>query len=272
MDPFFGFSSLPAWLAALLLLALTALAVLAPLYIRRRVSLERLVLNNEVAGFKYATLGVTYAVLLGFAVITVWEQYDTAEDRVQEESSVVAALFRLSQHQSERVRDAAQAALTTYVRAAVAEEWPAMAARRAESARVTQALVDLYSAYVDQPPANALEERLLDKSLDLLIRLNEIRVARLDAAEGSLPPVLGAALILGALLTVGFTLFFGAPNVAAQAAMTGIVCVMVLLVLFAAVMLNEPFSGDVRVSPEPLEQVLAQMADGAPQGTAAARP
>ena len=39
---------------------------------RRVVGVEVLERHNEVAGFIYAVLGVVYAVLLGFAAITVW--------------------------------------------------------------------------------------------------------------------------------------------------------------------------------------------------------
>jgi hypothetical protein len=43
--------------------------------LRRRVGLERLATNNEIAGFKFATVGVIYAVLLAFAVIVVCEKF-----------------------------------------------------------------------------------------------------------------------------------------------------------------------------------------------------
>jgi hypothetical protein len=66
MNLFFGFFGLPTWLVVFVLLILTSAAALAPVIIKRRVRLERLVLNNEVAGFKYATLGVFYCVRLGF--------------------------------------------------------------------------------------------------------------------------------------------------------------------------------------------------------------
>ena len=46
-----------------------------PVLMRRQIGLERLASNNEIAGFKFATVGVTYAVLLAFAVIVVWEKF-----------------------------------------------------------------------------------------------------------------------------------------------------------------------------------------------------
>lgn len=47
--------------------------------VRRRFALESLSANNEVAGFKFATVGVLYAVLVGFAVIVVWERFSNVE-------------------------------------------------------------------------------------------------------------------------------------------------------------------------------------------------
>lgn len=260
MGPFFGFYSWPSWIVVLALLILTGLAVTAPFFVRRRVGLERLVLNNEVAGFKYATLGVIYAVLLAFAVITVWEEYEEAADQVRDESSVVAAMHQLAEELPQNLREPALNELAAYLSAVITTEWPAMAAGRGATDEATAALHQLYQRYLGARPADPAVATLIDKSLDLLIRLSEIRRERLDSAEGSLPAVLGATLVIGAVLTVGFTLFFGAPNVVAQASMTGIICLMVLLVLFATMMLNRPFSGDVSVSPHPLADVLDQLA------------
>lgn len=261
MDLLFGFFGSPTWVVVLVLLILTSAATLAPVFIRRRVSLERLVLNNEVAGFKYATLGVIYGVLLGFAVVTVWEQYQEAEDDVREESGLLEALLQLAEELPERDREPVLNDLRTYLTAVIDEEWPAMAARQGGSADATTALRRLQERYLRLEPESSLETTLRDRSFDLIIQLNEIRRQRLASAEGALPPVIGAALVVGAVLTIGFTLFFGAPNVLAQGAMTGIICLMVLLVLSAAMMLNRPYSGDVSVAPHPLADVLEQIDD-----------
>ena len=49
--------------------------------------------NNEIAGFKFATVGVIYAVLLAFSVIVVWEKFNDAQTTVAGEASATAALF-----------------------------------------------------------------------------------------------------------------------------------------------------------------------------------
>ena len=73
-------SSLPLWLLiALIVVVPTALAMIAQLLIRRWIGVETLTKNNEIAGFKFATVGVIYAVLLAFSVIVVWEKFNDAQ-------------------------------------------------------------------------------------------------------------------------------------------------------------------------------------------------
>lgn len=68
-------NALPIWQSGLLVVVLpTLLAVTGTALVRRRMRLTQLRPNNEVAGFKFAVVGVIYAVLLAFAVFTVWEQ------------------------------------------------------------------------------------------------------------------------------------------------------------------------------------------------------
>ena len=60
--------------------------------IRRAAPLELLTDNNEVAGCKFAVVGVLYAVLLAFAVIVVWERFSETEGQVATEAGASATL------------------------------------------------------------------------------------------------------------------------------------------------------------------------------------
>jgi hypothetical protein len=68
-------ATVPLWLLIVLVVVIpTVLAMIAQILIRRWVGVETLTKNNEIAGFKFATVGVIYAVLLAFSVIVVWEK------------------------------------------------------------------------------------------------------------------------------------------------------------------------------------------------------
>ena len=56
---------------------------------------ERLKLNNEVAGFKFAVVGLFYGVLLAFVVIAVWDEYRNTETAVRNEAKAAVDLHAL---------------------------------------------------------------------------------------------------------------------------------------------------------------------------------
>ena len=86
-------TSRPVWVLILLLILATALAMTGPFLVRSRVSLTQLRTNNEVAGFKFAVIGVLYAVLLAFVVIITWERFYDAEKALALRARDRSALF-----------------------------------------------------------------------------------------------------------------------------------------------------------------------------------
>ena len=97
-------SSLPLWLLiAIIVVIPTVLAMGAQVLIRKRIGLDKLVNNNEIAGFKFATVGVIYAVLLAFSVIVVWEKFSDAQTSVAEEAGRPALSFTTRRARSRRL-------------------------------------------------------------------------------------------------------------------------------------------------------------------------
>src|SRR5580698_3628661 len=120
-------TSQPLWLSGLILIGLgTALSMYGPIVVRRYVTLERLTANNEIAGFKYATLGVLYAVLLAFAIIVVWQKFSDAETGVVQEAGAAATIYRLSPGMGEKSGADLRSAVSHYLEVAIADDWPAM--------------------------------------------------------------------------------------------------------------------------------------------------
>ncbi|MFZ1151174.1 MAG: hypothetical protein WAR76_15790 [Xanthobacteraceae bacterium] len=99
--------------------------MLGPALVRRYVALDRLTINNEIAGFKFATVGVLYAVLLAFVIIVVWEKFSAAEVNVHE-AGAAENLYRLSQGLGDFSGADLRKAVATYLKAAITDDWPAM--------------------------------------------------------------------------------------------------------------------------------------------------
>src|ERR1700733_8915396 len=206
----------PLWMAALFVCLITLAAMLAPVLLRRRVALDWLKTNNEVAGFKFATVGVIYAVLLGFAVITVWDKFTEAETTVSLEAGAAATVFRLANGIDAEASSALRAGITGYLRAAITQDWPAMQLGRGSS-EATRALGATYTALLRYQPTDLKGAALMTELLHQLDLVTQARRARVVMSAGIVPGIVWAALFGGALLTIGFTFLFGTKNLYAQA-------------------------------------------------------
>ncbi|HTJ55965.1 MAG TPA: hypothetical protein VL418_00170 [Devosiaceae bacterium] len=246
----------PLWLAGFCLVVLpTLLCMAGPIVIRRYVALDQLRTNNEVAGFTFATVGVLYAVLLAFAVIVVWEKFSESENTVAQEAGAAASLYRLADGIGRPPGATLHDRLTAYLNGAINEEWPAMA-HGAASPAVTLALNDLYQPILAFSPVDARDSELLSETVRQLDLLTQSRRARLVVASGIVPGVLWIVLFGGAIVTIGFTFFFGTRNVLAQALMTGALSLLIWSGLLIIVAIDHPFAGSIRVSPEALAAVV----------------
>ena len=252
-------SSCPLWVTAILIVILpTVAASWGLVIIRSRFGLERLSSNNEVAGFKFAVIGVIYAVLLAFAVIVVWERYNEAEVAVVQEAGAASTLYRLSSGPQPEAA-ATRAALSNYLRLALERDWPLMA-KEQDSPEVNESLNELYSAALRLAHGGALEAAAQVALFQQLDAMTQARRTRLHLSIGIVPVVLWEALVLGGALTVGFTFFFGTANLKAQVLMTAILSLIVFMGLFVIVSIDHPFTGPVHVEGLALERVLNDFA------------
>ncbi len=250
-------TSAPLWISSIILVGLgTALAMLGPLLVRRYVALEKLTINNEVAGFKFATVGVLYAVLLAFSVIVVWQKYSDADDTVMKEGGAAAALYHLSNGLGQVQGAALGGALTSYLKSAISDEWPAMG-HGVASEQTQQRLNAIYAALLASKSSDQSNTALMSEIFYQLDVLTQARRARLVVAAGVVPGIVWAVLFGGAVVTIAFTFFFGTRNLRAQVLMTGLLAVLILSELLIAVVIDRPFTGSVKVGPEPLAVVLA---------------
>ena len=249
-------SELPLWALILAVVVIpTGVAIGFQIFIRRSVGVEKLALNNEVAGFIFAIIGVVYAVLLAFVVIAVWEKFSEGQTSVAKESAAAAALFYYSEGpepEAAKLRES----LVHYLTAAIESDWPAMATET-EDAKTTDALSGLYRAAMALNRAGARSIPDMNEVFTQIDNLTLARRVRLHLSTGLVPEIIWNTLFAGAGLTVCFALFFGSPNVFAHLAMTAILSIVLASGLVVIIALDHPFSGPVHISPEAIERVLA---------------
>jgi Protein of unknown function (DUF4239) len=256
MDLMYQIASLPVWLAGLIIVIIPTLITMAgPIIVRRMVGVERIVGNNEVAGFKFATLGVIYAVLLGLVVVSVWEKYSEGEDAVTRESSALASFYRVAGGLEPEAQQALREAISRYAESAIRDDWPAMT-ERGQSAKSRDALDATYTVVLALGVDTGRDAVLFDTLLTQLDLVTDARRERLALATGVVPMLIWLVLFIGAALTLGFTFFFGLENLRAQVMMAGMLALVIFLALFVTISISHPFAGPINVTPEPIALVL----------------
>ena len=223
--------------------------------VRRSVTLSTLESHHDVAGFILAVVGVVYAVLLAFVVVIVWQQYDAAKGNVDGEAVAIGGLYRDAVALGDR-SGAVRASLTRYTHSVVESEWPEVADHHRGSQATDIALNRVWAALRSTPAAERQPGAFYDQATERLQNLTELRRRRILQSGSQLPTPLWFVLIAGAVISIGFTYFFGVANFRAQALMVAALSSIVGLVLFLVLSLDLPFTGDVGATPHPIEQVI----------------
>ena len=222
--------------------------------------------HNDVAGFIYAALGVIYAVLLALVVITVWEEYQSASETVEQEANATAEIFLLGHELPEPEGANIQHLAHSYAREAVHKEWPLMAQGKQptlEQEAGTQTgwnlIDDIRASIHGFEPRTKAQEQLYAEGLDQVGKLGDARRTRLIASEEGVPAILWAVLIFGGIAAVGFTYLFGLESTWAHRLMVLSLAAVIGLVLFTIGALGHPFSGGARIGTGFFELVLERM-------------
>ena len=223
--------------------------------VQRLVSTERRRQHNDVAGFIYAVLGVAYAVLLGLMLIAVWEQWNAADATTADEADELAGIFyfahTLPQPEGRHIQELAR----TYAQVVVEEEWPLMQ-QGSSSPKAWATLDELRGTILGLNPTAGAQQVRYNQILEQLHGLGDGRRERLLVAGEGLPTILWVVLILGGVITVGFTYLFGLDNTRVHLLMVAALAMIISLSLFTVAALDQPFQGDVRIHPAAFEQVL----------------
>jgi hypothetical protein len=244
----------------LLVAVATVVAVGGLVLVQRLVSTERRKEHNDVAGFIYAVVGVSYAVLLGLMLIAVWEQWNAAEEIASDEANELAGIFYFAHSLPQPEGRHIQELTRSYAEVVVEEEWPAMEQGRS-SPKAWATLDELRVIILGlDPPKGAQQvpysQARYNETLEQLHSLGDGRRERLLAADGGLPIILWVVLIGGGVITIAFTYLFGLENTVVHTLMVASLALIISLSLFSVAALDHPFKGDVRIHPDAFEQVL----------------
>lgn len=228
------------------------------LMVRKYIHHSKLELHNEVAGFVYAVIGVIYAVLLAFVVVTVWEQFTDAENQVNKEVSHLVNIYRNADAFPDTIKVRMKKSVVNYMQIAVDKEWEAMADNKV-SEEAKNAYLNIWSIHMKYNPATEHEKFWYAETIKELNILAETRRYRIDCIYYDIPTFMWFVLFVGAFFTISFGYLFGVKNPYSQAIMILILSGVICLILILIDALEHPFSGLIKVSDNAFRIAIEQL-------------
>lgn len=214
--------------------------------------------HNDVIGFIYAVVGVSYAVLLGLVVVAAWDTQNDAQANTFTEASALFQLDLYGHSLPQPQHDQLESLAKQYAAAVIKDEWPQLAHQRS-SPQAREAYRQLQYFVEDQQPTAPAAVARYQQALDVVADLGTARRERIDEATEGIPALLWVALVLGAVITVGFAYFFGMKSTAVHALVMFSLALLVTSLLLVAYELNYPFAHAVKVTPLAFQITLERM-------------
>ena len=234
---------------AILVFVVSLLSVFGLLVVRKYFDLEKLKSHHEVGGYLLSVVGTMYAVLLGLIVVDAMTKFQTAREVVEQEANSLADVFLLSNSFPPDKARKVQIVCNEYVKEILEVEWPAMAEGRI-STTARKAIVHLMKEIMTFEPVTENQKAIYPIAVQEACQVWDFRRARTNMAQHGIPAVEWIVLVIGAVVTIVFTYFFGLSDAKAQMAMTCMVSLLISLNMYLVILFGSPFSGDLQVSPD----------------------
>ena len=237
----------------------TSFALTGLFVVRRCVQKEILKSHNDIAGFVFATLGVTYAVILAFVAITIWEQMSHAKERAQLESdAAIAFYYNVRLIDQPAISGPIIDQLATYVDMVIEQEYPAMQVFR-QDMQTRDEFNKLWSKIMLLNPSDDKEIVIYDHLLTSLTQIAEFRAMRYHDMNDQVPAALWLTIVLGGIITIGFTWLFGSEDIRVHTIISCSLSLLIGLVVFVIIILDHPYTGEVRIEPEGYEMLSTML-------------
>jgi Protein of unknown function (DUF4239) len=251
---------LPTWLFAILSVIVFVAFGLAGLYLLRG-WVERIDNGhhayNHIVGFFLAGVTVIYAVSAGLLAIGAWATFADVQGKIDHEASALGALYRDTSAYPEPARALMQEDLRRYVRQVIDVGWP-MQRRGIVPNNSSAALTDFQEHFMTFEPQSEGQKILAEETYRAFNDLTQSRRARLNSVDLEMPGPLWNLIIVGAGICIAVSWFLHTESFVMHVWMTVLFSSLLALLIFLIAVLDNPYRGEMSVSPEPLERVYQQ--------------
>ena len=243
----------------LILLGTTVVTALASLVVFRSFEVEMRRRHLEVGTAIFLQLGVIYAVFLAFVFGQALTSFVAADDAIYAECAALHGAAILGTGLSEPSRTKVAEAMESYTTAVIGREWRTMREARAEDpvafAREGAMLKTANGLEVSDPK----DIRIAERVVTALIEAHKNREERIFQAGQGIPAGLWAMILIYCAALIGLVLFSSLEYALSHAILSGLFGALNVLVLLAVFVLQYPFEGPFRLSPNNFEMTQAKI-------------
>lgn len=229
-----------------LILLFSLFVSLCQLLLRRMLGPERIRQCHEVGGYYLAIVGSFYAVLLGLIVYAAMDKFSKAESTVENEARSILGVYTLASQFGDEGK-AIRESLARYTNEVVVNEWRLMEENKI-SLNARKMFIETIDRIKKIEPVTENQKALYPVMVSEVINLWDSRRDRTKVTNYGIPGAEWTVLILGAVITLFFTLFFTIENQSIHLFMTGMIALLITSSLYLVLLFGAPFSGDMRVS------------------------
>jgi hypothetical protein len=221
---------------------------------RKSIHFEKLRPSHDVGGYLLSVVGTLYAVLLGFVIVDTMQQYQHARNVTELEANTLADIFIMSNRLHEPDRYKIRDACKGYINQVIDTEWSRMSC--GDYCPISrEKAVDLMRMLVDFSPQTEIEKSLYPSLVQESSVFWQNRQSRLLSAQNHLPLFEWTILILGSLIVIIFTFFFGLEHLKLQVLMTGLLGMLISLNFSLLLFFAYPFNSDLGIQAEAFKSV-----------------
>jgi len=232
----------------------TLVAVLAAiggmLLVRKYSDRKKLKENNQVTDPLMATIGMLFAILLGFMVANAMTRYEESRITIMSEAAAVGDMFRLARGLHSADSRPIMINCLEYIDAVVELEWKEMGQKKMND-RAWAVYADLWKQVANVEPKTQGQSNVHQILVQSMTNLGECRRARAAQIQAKMPDVLWFVVLFGAVTTIGFSFFFGFDSLILQTIMTAMLTYVLCMNMYLLVSFNSPFAGDIKLKPTP---------------------
>jgi hypothetical protein len=205
--------------------------------------------HNEIVGWQLSVIGTTYAVILGFMLFNVWDNFRAADINADQEANALVNLYRLSDALPDSARARIQFDARRYAQIMIDEEWPAMA-RRSVSDAGTAVTQELWETVVNAGKDSSVQGPDFTQALTELSTMTQHRRVRHLESGFRIPGLLWTVLLAGGLITLISSCLLSAENLRLHFVLVICMSLVLGITLLAIAEVDQPFRGAVRVQPQ----------------------